>query len=386
MGMGGTGRWHRPLLPALAMVAMLLAGCSSGNAGTADGDRATATSGGKVRLHYIAADEVAWDYAPTGRNLITGAAFADRENVYLANGPDRIGRINRKSVFREYTDATFTRLLPRSDAWQHLGLLGPVIHAEVGDTIRVMFANHTSRPASMHPHGVLYDKASEGAPYDDGSGGAGRAGGAVPQGGTHTYVWGVPERAGPGPMDPSSVMWMYHSHTDEVSDTYAGLMGPIVVTRRGMARPDGSPRDTDRELVTMFMVSDENRSPWLDDNIRTYATAPATVRKDDPDFQESNRKHTINGYVFGNLPGLEMRRGERVRWYLMSMGTEVDLHTPHWHGNTVLAMGMRTDVVALLPATMVVADMTPDDPGIWLYHCHVADHISAGMLARYVVR
>jgi hephaestin len=187
-------------------------------------------------------------------------------------------------------------------------------------------------------------------------------------------------------MDPSSVMWMYHSHTDEVSDTYAGLMGPIVVTRRGMARPDGSPRDADRELVTMFMVSDENRSPWLDDNIRTYATAPATVRKDDPDFLESNRKHAINGYVFGNLPGLEMRRGERVRWYLMSMGTEVDLHTPHWHGNTVLAMGMRTDVVALLPATMVVADMTPDDPGTWLYHCHVADHISAGMLARYVVR
>jgi FtsP/CotA-like multicopper oxidase with cupredoxin domain len=52
----------------------------------------------------------------------------------------------------------------------------------------------------------------------------------------------------------------------------------------------------------------------------------------------------------------------------------------------VLAMGMRTDVVALLPATMVVADMIPDDPGIWLYHCHVSDHISAGMLARYIVR
>ena len=70
----------------------------------------------------------------------------------------------------------------------------------------------------------------------------------------------------------------------------------------------------------------------------------------------------------------------------MGMGTEVDLHTPHWHGNTVLAAGMRTDVLSLLPATMAVADMTPDDPGTWLYHCHVADHISAGMLARYTVR
>jgi len=36
-------------------------------------------------------------------------------------------------------------------------------------------------------------------------------------------------------------MWMYHSHTDEIADTYAGLMGPIEITARGMARRDGSP-------------------------------------------------------------------------------------------------------------------------------------------------
>ena len=32
---------------------------------------------------------------------------------------------------------------------------------------------------------------------------------------------------------------------------------------------------------------------------------------------------------------------------------------------------------------MVTADMVPDDPGTWLFHCHVNDHISAGMLVRY---
>ena len=77
--------------------------------------------------------------------------------------------------------------------------------------------------------------------------------------------------------------------------------------------------------------------------------------------------HSINGYVYGNQPlGLrrgDARKGQRVRWYLMGMGTEVDLHTPHWHGNTVTSMGMRTDVVGLLPASMVTADMTPDDAG-----------------------
>ena len=29
--------------------------------------------------------------------------------------------------------------------------------------------------------------------------------------------------------------------------------------------------------------------------------------------------------------------------------------------------------------------MDPDDPGTWLFHCHVNDHIIAGMLARYGV-
>ena len=32
----------------------------------------------------------------------------------------------------------------------------------------------------------------------------------------------------------------------------------------------------------------------------------------------------------------------------MAMGTEVDLHTPHWHGNVVTANGMKTDVVRLV--------------------------------------
>ena len=73
--------------------------------------------------------------------------------------------------------------------------------------------------------------------------------------------------------------------------------------------------------------------------------------------------HSINGYVFGNQPLITMRRGERVRWYVMSMGTEVDLHTPHWHGNDVTVNGMRMDVVSLLPAGMVVADMVPGRPG-----------------------
>jgi hephaestin len=63
----------------------------------------------------------------------------------------------------------------------------------------------------------------------------------------------------------------------------------------------------------------------------------------------------------------------------------VDLHTPHWHGNTVVTNGMRSDMIQLLPGMMTVSDMVPDDPGTWLFHCHVNDHIAAGMMARYRV-
>jgi hephaestin len=356
--------------------------------------------GGKIRTYYIAADQVAWNYAPHARNM-TGKPFTRQQAVYVKRTSRQIGSTYLKSLYRQYTDATFKRVLTRGPSQRYLGFLGPLIQAEVGDTIVVHFRNNTPFATGMHPHGVRYTKRSEGALYADGTRGADKHDDAVPPGHEHTYVWQVPERAGPGPGDGSSAMWMYHGHTDEVADTYAGLIGPIVIAKQGMARPDGSPTDVDRQFVTLFMVSDENQSPYLRRNIRRYVRVPPAhpphpgsdaIANDlrelpgDEDFEESNLKHAINGYVYGNGPMMVMRSGERVRWYVMSMGTEVDLHTPHWHGNVVTTtMGMRTDVLSLLAGNMVTADMTPDDPGVWLYHCHINDHILAGMLARYDV-
>jgi hephaestin len=82
---------------------------------------------------------------------------------------------------------------------------------------------------------------------------------------------------------------------------------------------------------------------------------------------------------------MTMKKGDRVRWYVATLGDFNNAHTPHWHGNTVLIGGMRTDVVAVTSAQMITADMVPDAPGIWLYHCHISDHMLAGMAARYQV-
>jgi hephaestin len=180
-------------------------------------------------------------------------------------------------------------------------------------------------------------------------------------------------------------VWLYHAHDHESVDIYAGLVGAIIVTRAGHANPDGTPRDVDREFVTLFMIFDENMSPYLNANIKRFAQAPSAVNPADEGFKESNKKHAINGYVFGNLEGLTMRRGERVRWYLLGLGNEADIHTPHWHGNTGLRHGSRTDTVGLLPATTDILDMQPENVGTWMFHCHVTDHMAGGMMTRYTV-
>ncbi|MDR6863647.1 multicopper oxidase domain-containing protein [Phycicoccus sp. 3266] len=366
-------------------------GHASATAGSGYWDRqvggAPFRSNGVTRTYYISADVVPWNYAPAGRNEITGKPFDSVANTYVAAGPGRIGSTYDKCLYRGYTDASFTHPQARAADQQYLGMVGPVIHAVVGDTIKVVFRNTCPFPAAVHPHGVFYAKDSEGAPYNDGTTTGDKADDEVPTGGTYTYTWQVPERAGPGPHDGSSVMWMYHSHTDEIADTYAGLMGPMVVTRAGWARPDGSPKDVDREIFTEFFIDNETQSPLLARNERRYGTPPMPRPGDDldDDFVESNLKHSINGYLYGNMPMITVHKGQHVRWYVMGMGTETDLHTPHWHGNDVVVSGMRVDVVNLLPASMVVADMVPDNTGTWLFHCHVNDHIKAGMLTRYQV-
>lgn len=354
-----------------------------------------AVSAAHVRTYYIAADEVLWDYAPHATNDITGAAFTADEQVFTQQGPNRIGHKYWKSLYRGYTDGSFAHAIVRPTSCaptarvcdDTLGMLGPVIRASVGDTIKVVFKNNTPNEASIHPHGVFYQKDSEGAPYSDGTSGAKKGDDAVPPGATFTYNWAVPERAGPGPMDGSSVLWMYHSHTDEIADTNAGLIGPMVITAAGKADPaTATPLDVDREIFSYYTVENENDSQYLDRNLRELAGPPHSISADDEDaFEESNLMHSINGYVYGNGPVPTMRKGQRVRWYTLTLGTEVDLHTPHWHGNTETTNGMRSDMIQLMPGMMTVSDMVPDDLGTWLFHCHVNDHILAGMQARYRV-
>lgn len=298
-----------------------------------------------TRHYYIAAEDITWDYAPSGHDLLYGEPIPQPWQQHL-KWP--------KMRYVEYTDDTFSIRKPQPE-W--LGILGPIIRAEVGDEIVVDFLNRSRMPHGVHPHGLRYDKLNEGAfylPYGNGA--------RIGPGGHFTYHWFADAGSGPGPGQLSSVVWWYHPHIDEPRETNAGLMGPIIVTAKGKAKPDGSPKDVDEEFVASFMIFDELGG------------------------RNEGQFHAINGYIFGNLPGLVMKKGERVRWYVMGMGNEHDVHTPHWHGKTVTdGLHRHIDVVELLPASTNAVDMIADNAGTWLFHCQVADHIEAGMTAEFTI-
>src|SRR5436305_7975186 len=138
---------------------------------------------GVERVYYIAAEEVIWNYAPAGTNL-TGRPVPENEAAEA-----QTIKSYRKAIYREYTDDTFRIARPRSRQWEHLGILGPLIRAEVGDTVRVVFLNRTKLFCSVHPHGLAYRKESEGALYNDGTSGADRADDLIPPDKVHTFVW-----------------------------------------------------------------------------------------------------------------------------------------------------------------------------------------------------
>ncbi len=348
-----------------------------------------------AKHYYIAAERVLWDFAPEGRDMICGIPFP---------APVQANHSSMKTRYVAYTDATFTT---RERENPSLGILGPVLRGVVGQNLVVTFWNRADVPLSMHPHGLKYDKDSEGSYYLPSPG----LGAAVAPGAKFTYVWQIDKSAGPSPTGPSSRAWLYHSHVSGDQEVDMGLVGFIIVTDPKRARADGTPMDVDREFGSLFMIFNENSQDMeaaeAQERARTFkkgafdpeaaevasastnrgpgGSIPAKTWSEIQELRENGERYAINGRIFGNLRGLEMNAGERVRWYLFALGSEQDFHTAHWHGLRVEESGETKDVVELLPASMKVVDMTADNPGSWLYHCHVSEHMMEGMFARVTV-
>jgi FtsP/CotA-like multicopper oxidase with cupredoxin domain len=287
-----------------------------------------ASASAKTRDVWVAAVPTWWNVAPNGHDAIMGMPVDPADAIFPT------------VVYRRYT-AHWRRPQANASRSSADGLLipGPLIHARVGDLLRVHFKNLDNlrhAPHSMHFHGVHYAPSSDGA-YVPGFSGKDAD---VKFGQTYTYRL----RAG----SDSAGVWPYHDHSASMEDSIAGgMFGMLSILGRHERAPD-------REFEVVFSPFGKN-------------------------FM------AIDGRAFvGNTPIFHSKVGERVQWDVMAMGS--DFHTFHVHGHRwISAGGAPRDTQTVGPAESFKIRWRENAPGTWLYHCHVEDHMMRGMIGLYEV-
>jgi hypothetical protein len=282
--------------------------------------------GGQRREYWIQARPVRWDVAPTGRD--------DWMNRRIG------GKRTFHALVYQLMTAGFAE--PAGPA----AMPGPVLEAEVGDTIAVHFRNADDRfeqPLTVHPHGVRYN------PEYDGSylGRYTRAGGFIAPGEEFTYTYeATPDSVG---------VWPYHDHgPNQMVNALRGLFGAVIVREKGAPRPDVE------QVLVMHSL-------------------PPQVTRIDRLFQ------CFNGRIApGNTPTVRARVGQDVAFHVY--GGDQNFHTWHMHGHRWKdSGGTPVDCPTVGPNESMTARWREDNPGRWLYHCHVAPHMDAGMAGWYIV-
>lgn len=313
---------------------------------------------GTVRRYYITAEEIQWDYAPSGWDNWLGVPFNASPRAAMA-GYVATSTKWTKAVYRGYTDETFSTPL-KQPPWQ--GLQGPTLRCEVGDLLEILFVNRLSKNyASMHSMGLAYEKSSEGSVYPNNTAPGQESpfvtSEAVPPGGCSVYKWMIPDTAAPATGEDARTH-AYHSYVSFEADLNAGLIGPQMVYHAGdMKRV----MNTYREFPLLYMTYNETRSflSGVNSNVTGVTNTSRGVQFKDtitghhygnqsvwqPQLANLLSSHLINaptfyalnGYIFSNNPVFDMCEGDKVIWYLYAMGS--DTHVFHMHGNGFKVLG-----------------------------------------------
>ena len=281
-------------------------------------NRASAT-----REYWIRAEERRWDIVPTGKDQMMDT------------------KIKGKTKFTAYAYRAYS---PNFEApLDSAAVQGPLIEAEIGDTVVINFQNKLGTPVTMHPHGIFYAQDMDGAykgKFTDASG-------FVQKNQTFRYVW----EARPG----TAGAWLYHDHGPmDPLPVYKGLFGPLIVRDPAVPRPD---QDFFIFMHTLTPVATNLNKAFGCINGRAYA---------------------------GNTPTLQTSVGQTVAFHVY--GIDDAFHTFHIHGHRwTNAAGEVVDNATLGPGDTLNAEFVEDNPGRWFYHCHVFSHLHMGMNGWYLV-
>ncbi|XP_030064798.1 coagulation factor VIII [Microcaecilia unicolor] len=328
---------------------------------------------GEVRTYFIAAVEIFWDYG------IQKSPHFIKVREQTASWPKPFHEY-KKVVFREYMDSQFTQPMVRGELDEHLGIMGPYIRAEISDVIMIHFKNLASRPYSFYSNIMPFEGDLEG---ED----AHRAKEVMPNE-IRQYSGKVSPQMGPTENGFNCKAWTYFSNVDSEKDLHSGLIGPLLICHPNILSRAFGRQLAIQEFSLLFTIFDENKSWYLTENIERNCRSPCPIWIEDPNFQNSNRFHAINGYVRDTLPGLVMGLHQRVRWHLLNMGSSEDIHAVYFHGQLFTVktnQEYRMGVYNLYPGVSGTVEMQPTEAGIWRVECEIGEHQQAGMSALFLI-
>ncbi len=279
--------------------------------------------------------------APTDAQVAQAESQAQRDFALLpALPPVASGREQTIRLIAEIKPWTVAPGIT-VQAWTYNGTVpGPTIHVRQGDRVRVIFTNRLPEPTTVHWHGLDVPAAMDGVP--------GMSQPPVMPGETFVYEFTA--------TDPGT--YIYHTHFNDLVQLDRGLYGAFVVD------PATPSKDRyDRDYLMLL-------SSW-----RIYSNA--------------ENYFSIDGKSYPLTKPYEVKRGERVRIREINIsGTE--FHTMHIHGHHFQVVAIDgQDVAPAQRQTMVTVTLGPGEtrdvaftanaqPGTWMVHCHVADHMMNG--------
>ncbi len=291
--------------------------------------KAAAPVTGERKEYWIVAEPRKWNIIPANKN---GRKRDQMMNTTIKKG---------KTTFEAWTYRQYT---PNFGAPMGPGTIpGPMLEAEVGQTLVVHFRNRCPSPVTMHPHGAFYANEMDGAYkgyWTD-------PGGFVQPNREFTYVWECPEG--------TQGSWIYHDHGPlDPFPLYRGLFGALVIRDPDVPKPD-------KEFVVGFH------------NFRADVT------------HLRSSFECINGRSYtGNTPTFRANVGDDVAFHVFAL--DDNFHTFHLHGHRWKEPdGTIIDNKTLGPGDSFEVRFTEDNPGRWLYHCHVFPHLHNGMSGWYLV-
>lgn len=250
------------------------------------------------------------------------------------------------------------------DGWGYNGATpGPTIRVTEGDVVRVHLINHLPMPTTIHWHGVDVPQSQDGVP--------GISQEEVEPGDSYRYEFVA---TNPGTR-------IYHSHVDSNAQIQLGLFGALIIDPR---QPE--PVTYDREFTYILSEKSLDFTPAV-------AMGEAEVRNRDAGNGRgglfASDLFLMNGKAAAAIEPMTIASGQRVRIRLINMGNLV--HAMHLHGHSFKIIAtdgnpvppvaqLTKDTVLIGPSERYDLEVVGSNPGIWLFHCHINNHASNGMV------